>query len=42
MAAHEPMCGNAVLEFQEQLERDGIMFAAGPNWTDDGPSVLRG
>ena len=23
------------LAFQEQLERDGIMFAAGPNWTDD-------
>jgi uncharacterized protein len=23
------------LEFQEQLEREGIMFAAGPNWTDD-------
>jgi uncharacterized protein YciI len=23
------------LEFQEKLERDGIMFAAGPNWTDD-------
>lgn len=23
------------LEFQMALERDGIMFAAGPNWTDD-------
>jgi hypothetical protein len=23
------------LQFQQQLERDGIMFAAGPNWTDD-------
>jgi uncharacterized protein len=23
------------LEFQEKLERDGIMFAAGPHWTDD-------
>ena len=23
------------LAFQETLERDGIMFAAGPNWTDD-------
>ena len=23
------------LEFQVALERDGIMFAAGPNWTDD-------
>ena len=23
------------LAFQEELERDGIMFAAGPNWTDD-------
>ena len=23
------------LEFQETLEHDGIMFAAGPNWTDD-------
>ncbi len=23
------------LQFQETLERDGIMFAAGPNWTDD-------
>ena len=22
------------LAFKEQLERDGIMFAAGPNWTD--------
>jgi uncharacterized protein len=26
------------LEFQEQLEREGIMFAAGPNWTDDEPN----
>ena len=25
----------AHLAFQEKLERDGIMFAAGPNWTDD-------
>ena len=24
------------LAYQEQLEADGIMFAAGPNWTDDG------
>ena len=23
------------LAFQEELEREGIMFAAGPNWTDD-------
>ncbi len=23
------------LEFQEKLEREGIMFAAGPHWTDD-------
>ena len=23
------------LAFQEELERNGIMFAAGPNWTDD-------
>jgi len=23
------------LEFQRQLELDGIMFAAGPQWTDD-------
>ena len=23
------------LAFQEHLEREGIMFAAGPNWTDD-------
>ena len=23
------------LEFQEKLEREGVMFAAGPNWTDD-------
>jgi uncharacterized protein len=26
---------NRHLEFQEQLEREAIMFAAGPNWTDD-------
>ena len=25
----------AHLAFQEKLESDGIMFAAGPNWTDD-------
>ena len=24
------------LAFQDQLENDGIMFAAGPLWTDDG------
>ena len=32
-----PVMENLVhhLEFQEQLEREGIMFAAGPNWTDD-------
>ena len=23
------------LQYQEKLERDGVMFAAGPNWTDD-------
>ena len=23
------------LKFQEELERTGVMFAAGPNWTDD-------
>jgi uncharacterized protein len=23
------------LAFQTELEKDGIMFAAGPNWTDD-------
>jgi len=23
------------LTFQVQLEKDGVMFAAGPNWTDD-------
>lgn len=23
------------LAFQEELERTGVMFAAGPNWTDD-------
>ena len=23
------------LKFQEQLETTGVMFAAGPNWTDD-------
>jgi uncharacterized protein len=26
------------LEFQVELEKQGIMFAAGPNWTDDGES----
>ncbi len=26
---------NAHLEFQEKLEREGIMFAAGPNFTQD-------
>ena len=25
----------AHLAFQKALEKDGIMFAAGPNWTDD-------
>lgn len=25
----------AHLAYQEYLEREGIMFAAGPNWTDD-------
>jgi uncharacterized protein len=32
-----PVMENVVrhLEFQEQLQREGIMFAAGPNWTDD-------
>ena len=32
-----PVMENLVrhLEFQEQLEREGIMFAAGPNWADD-------
>lgn len=24
-----------VLDYQEKLEKDGIMFAAGPHWTDD-------
>ncbi len=23
------------LSYQEKLEREGVMFAAGPNWTDD-------
>jgi uncharacterized protein len=23
------------LDYQQQLERRGVMFAAGPNWTDD-------
>ena len=23
------------LQFQERLEHEGVMFAAGPNWTDD-------
>ena len=33
----EPVMANLAvhLQFQEQLERDGIMFAAGPHWTDD-------
>ena len=38
----------AHLAFQEKLEHDGIMFAAGPNWTDneeswegDGTVVIR-
>jgi len=26
------------LKFQVQLEKDGIMYAAGPMWTDDEPS----
>jgi hypothetical protein len=26
------------LAFQVKLEKEGIMFAAGPNWTDDGNS----
>ena len=26
------------LAFQVKLEKEGIMFAAGPNWTDDGKS----
>jgi uncharacterized protein YciI len=26
------------LAFQVRLEKEGIMFAAGPNWTDDGKS----
>jgi uncharacterized protein YciI len=32
-----PVMENLVhhLEFQEKLEREGIMFAAGPHWTDD-------
>lgn len=28
----------AHLAFQVQLERDGILYAAGPMWTDDGES----
>ena len=24
------------LAYQEELEKTGVMFAAGPNWTDDG------
>jgi uncharacterized protein len=33
----EPVMENlaAHLAFQEKLESDGVMFAAGPNWTDD-------
>ena len=33
----EPVMANikAHLEFQTTLEREGIMFAAGPHWTDD-------
>ena len=33
----EPVMQNvaAHLTFQESLERQGIMFAAGPHWTDD-------
>lgn len=33
----EPILANMKdhLEFQMGLEKDGIMFAAGPNWTDD-------
>jgi uncharacterized protein len=33
----DPVMENLVshLEYQQQLEQDGIMFAAGPNWTDD-------
>jgi hypothetical protein len=33
----EPVMANLAvhLQFQQQLERDGILFAAGPNWTDD-------
>ena len=27
------------LEFQVALEKQGIMFAAGPNWTDDEKSL---
>jgi uncharacterized protein YciI len=34
----EPVMENLAihLAYQEQLEKDGIMFAAGPNWTDSG------
>jgi uncharacterized protein YciI len=33
----EPVLANIKdhLDFQMELERNGIMFAAGPNWTDD-------
>ena len=33
----EPVMANLAihLAYQETLEREGIMFAAGPNWTDD-------
>jgi len=33
----EPVMANLAthLQFQEALEREGIMFAAGPHWTDD-------
>ena len=33
----EPVMANLAvhLQFQQQLERDGVLFAAGPNWTDD-------
>jgi uncharacterized protein YciI len=33
----DPVMANLAvhLQFQEALERDGIMFAAGPHWTDD-------
>jgi uncharacterized protein YciI len=36
----EPVMRNVKehLEFQVTLEKQGIMFAAGPNWTDNGKS----